>query len=207
MINEQYHSLLEQIINEAKVSGEVDVTGNGRCDHSALFDLHMDSQSYHPNKKLLNKLHMKWKPVYIYMQHSGLVRLPSERPLSDYRCNKPLVSGVDKQCIWDIAGKFRKQDVSILVDVIKISAGLTTVRWAMWICRHFRWTHNHTLFDAINSNSPQTASHALCFLQSSGSGCNISYTPPKLRADVWMVLECCCPLWAGQTMCETLCVW
>ena len=56
------------------------------------------------------------------MQYSGLVCLPPERKLSDYRTPiKPPVSDVDKQYILDIASKFGKQDVSIIVDEIKIS--------------------------------------------------------------------------------------
>ena len=59
------------------------------------------------------------------MQDSALLCLPSERTTSDYRWYKPLVSGVEMHYILNIASKFGKQDVPILIDEIKTSAGLT----------------------------------------------------------------------------------
>ena len=69
----------------------------------------------------------KSKSEYRYMQDSGLVCLPSERALNDYRLYKPIVSGADKHYILNIPREFREQDVPILIDEIKSQQGLLTV--------------------------------------------------------------------------------
>ena len=70
-------------------------------------------------------LHKKSKSAYRYIRISALVCLPSERIFSDYQCYKPLSSGVETPYIFEVAEKIGKQDVTILIDEVKVSAGLT----------------------------------------------------------------------------------
>ena len=83
LINEQYESQLEQIMKAAKVSGEVNVTGDGRCDfpgHSALFGLFslMDGKT----RKILTAHVLKVREeasvfVVVFMKHTMLKKLNS----------------------------------------------------------------------------------------------------------------------------------
>ena len=110
-------------------------------------------------------LHKKSKSAYRYIRDSALVCLPSEGTLSDYRCYKPLSSGVDTPCIFEVAEKFGQQDVTILIDEMKVSAGLTYSVSAGELCGYVDSLDADTLLDVSQSTaSPDTASHALCFM-------------------------------------------
>ena len=69
-------------------------------------------------------MHKKSKTLYRYMRQSEFVCLPSERTLSDYRCYRDVNSGVDQLHILDCLEKYGEQDVSILIDEMKVQEGL-----------------------------------------------------------------------------------
>ena len=102
--------------------------------------------------------------ILIYTRLS--ISVPTqERTLSDYRCYKPLSSGVDTPYIFEVAAKFGKQNVTILVDEMKVSAGLTYSVSTGELCGYVDSLDADTLLDVSQStSSPDTASHALCFM-------------------------------------------
>ena len=146
-------------------------------------------------------LHKKSKSAYRYIRDSALVCLPSERTLSDYRCYKPLSTGVDTPYIFEVAEKFGKQDVTILIDEMKVSAGLTYSVSTGELCGYVDSLDADTLLDVSQSTaSPDTASHALCFmargLKSNLQAVVATYATHCLNAEqlynrFWHVVSCC----------------
>ena len=151
-------------------------------------------------------VHKKGKSAYRYIREAGLMCLPCERTLADYRCYNPLVSGVDNNVIKTIIKQYGEQDVFILIDEMSIQSGLTYSAATGELTGFVDAVDEDALLSSFVSTSLETlqeverASHALCFMvrgyQSSLQAVVATYATHRLTAEqlytrFWTVVARC----------------
>lgn len=111
-------------------------------------------------------LHKKSKSAYRYVGESGMMVLPSERTLTDYRSYKPIVSGVDVDQILSLSKTHKGEDVGVLIDEMKISEGLVYNASTGNLCGFIDSLDEDSVleFDENLDQPTNFASHALCFM-------------------------------------------
>lgn len=113
-------------------------------------------------------MHKKSKSAYRYARESGMIQLPSERILTEYRCYRPLISGVDNPTILDLKEKHDSQDVSVLVDEMKIASGLVYNASSGDLCGFVDSLDTDSMMDNIllpSSQPAPVASHSCFFIR------------------------------------------
>ena len=111
-------------------------------------------------------LHKKSSSAYKYIRESGMICLPSERTLCDYRSFKNVVSGVDTEEILNLAKSHPSSDFSLLIDEMNIKEGLVYNRQTGMLTGYVDSMDADSLFNSIDTERylGKPATHAMCFM-------------------------------------------
>ena len=184
----------------------------GSCDEESVQRLFLDEQlranqgkvtgrRWHPTTiRWCLVLHAKSKSAYRYLSESGFIKLPTERTLSDYRNFRDLSTGVDKLHLFECSQQYGHQDVSILIDEIKIKDGLVYNTQNGKLFGYVDVADTEKIFANCIDDDSSVATHALVFmirgLKSSLQAVAATYATRCLSAEqlytrFWEAVSCC----------------